>query len=215
MMDRRIGVLLVIAAVGAAAIVIITTAAGDKAGPDRRGLLQHRIEQDGQRLARAGIYIQGTGIAASCVAVRLANPTAPNVAYLRRHFGGPMCIVRESVAPASCPGAVVRRSGKTREVPNLLDLGVYEAQRRALAAGFSYTNSCPGQGSDKAVRPSRLTPLALSRITAQCPAPGTQGPLNVPIALQAEAILPGGSTYTTTAFRESFRAPRCVDGWPR
>lgn len=214
-MNRRIVVLLVAAAVAVAAAAIIATASGEKGHPDRRARLQHLIERDVPRLARAGIYVQGTGIAASCVSVRLANPTEPNVIYLRRRFGKPMCIERQSVAPARCAGAILKPGGETREVPNLLDLGVYEAGRRAVAAGFAYTSSCPGQGANKAKRPSRLTPLALARITAQCPAAGTQAPVNVPIALQAEAVLPGGFTYTTTAFHESYRAPRCVDGWPQ
>jgi hypothetical protein len=201
----------------AVAVAVIATSAGGKAQSDRRAHLQHLIERDDRFLARQGIFIRETGIAASCVLVRVANPTAPNVAYLRQRYGGPMCVQRVSMPNVRCPGAVVPPKGEieTREVPRLLDLGIYEAERRAIAAGFEFTTSCPGVGESRAKPVPRLTPLSSARITAQCPLAGSRARVDVPIALQAEAVLPGNFTYTTTAFLESFRAPRCVDGWPR
>src|SRR3954470_3277658 len=103
-MKRWIGVLLVCAAVASAGLLAITSASGDGSHRDRRTRLQHVIERDMPRLARAGIYVQGTGIAASCVVVSVANPTAPNVDYLRRRYGEPMCVERQSGPLVACPG---------------------------------------------------------------------------------------------------------------
>jgi hypothetical protein len=216
-MTRRfiiMGVTTTVAIAGAGAGVAATSSRQE---PDRGSLsrLQGRIERDGPRLARTGIYVQETGRARSCVTVWVVNPTTPNVDYLRRRFGKSLCIERASIPTQGCSLIQTKPSPDRREVPDLLDLGLYEAERRAVAAGFTYTNDCHGLGAKQARRPSRFTPESLVRITAQCPAPGTQARVSEPIALQAEAVLPGGFTYMTTAFRHSFRSPRCVYGQPQ
>ena len=114
----------------AAIVVVIATAAGEKSRPRDRAELQRLIQRDERALARQGIFVMETGITGSCVLVRVANPTAPNIQYLQRRYGDPMCIRRQSMPPVRCPGAahLPEAKGEMRTVPNLLDLGIYEAE---------------------------------------------------------------------------------------
>ncbi|WP_027004831.1 hypothetical protein [Conexibacter woesei] len=180
-----------------------------------RGLLQRRIERDITALARSGIYVTATGQAATCVAVEVVNPTAPNLDYLRRRYGRGICFDR-SYGPAHfCAGATTPPPGRTRVVPDLRDLGIRTATRRAVAAGFSYTLDCAGFGTRKVSHPRRGSLASVARVSAQCPLPGTRAPVNAPITLEAVAILPGRFTYTFSAFEATGSARRCVDGQPR
>ena len=202
-----------------AGVIAIATATTDnnvaRPDPEAPAERQRRIEHDTGRLAREGIYVKEAGQSGKCVVVRVVNPTAPNVAYLRQKFGEPLCIEQAESPAVACPEFQGPTSSVMREVPDLHDLGMYQAGRRAIADGFAYTDSCPGKGTRQVRRPSQFTPEALVRVTAQCPAAGTRAPMSVPIALQAEAMLPGGFPYRITAFRRSFRAPRCVRGRPQ
>lgn len=207
------------AAVLIAGVIAIATATTDnkvdRPDPEALAGLQSRIEHDTGRLAREGIYVQEAGQSGKCVVVGVVKPTGPNVAYLRRRFGEPLCIEQVEGPAVACSEFQGPTSSVMREVPDLRDLGIYQAGRRAIADGFAYTDGCPGKGTRQVRRPSQFTPEALVRVTAQCPAAGTRAPISVPIALQAETVLPGGFTYRITAFRRSFRAPRCVRGRPQ
>jgi hypothetical protein len=220
MKHRRLiaGAVIAVVLVIAGVLAIATMTSDNKGGrPDPEALagLQSRLEHDTARLAREGIYVQEAGQSGTCVVVGVVNPTGPNVAYLRRRFGEPLCIEQAAGPAVACAEFQGPTSSVMREVPDLRDLGIYQAGRRAIAHGFAYTDSCPDKGTRQIRQPSPLTPEALVRVTAQCPAAGTRAPTSVPIALQAEAVLPGGFTYRITAFRRSFRAPRCVRGRPQ
>lgn len=146
--------LVVSCAAAALAVIggIAFAASGDDASAERptRGQLyrlQDRIDRQSDALARQGIYVMSTGQPAElCVAVDLANPTRPNIEFLHRQFGPNLCISRvPSGLAQSCTGRVqVRlRSGSVR-VPDLSDLGIYEAARRVLASDLTYAEGCLG-----------------------------------------------------------------------
>jgi hypothetical protein len=164
--------------------------------------LQDRINHDIGPLARRGVYVRTTGLAARCVSVLVDNLTAPNSAYLARRYGPGTCLRQTSSVPAvGCPLLLRRDSGLPKVVPDVFDLGLYEAERRLVAAGFAFSTQCPGEAEDRPSRPSRFSPNALVRITRQCPAAGAALAAGAPVALQAEAILPGGHRYVVGAFR--------------
>jgi hypothetical protein len=209
---KTVGIALVAAAAATTAVVVAS--ASDSNSTPSRDAIQRRVNHDMTRLARSGIYVTETALAAKCVVVDVANPTPPNRDYLNKRYGPGLCIERTGVARVACAEITIQPRTEKYVVPDLRDLGIYEAERRAVAAGFTYAIRCAGEGSRTPRRPSRLSPLVGARITAQCPEPGAEAPVNLPIALQAQAVLPGGFTYTSTAFVTSFKAPRCVDGWP-
>jgi hypothetical protein len=210
---KTVGIALVAAAAATTAVVVAS--ASDSNSTPSRGAIQRRVNHDMTQLARSGIYVTETALAAKCVVVNVANPTPPNRDYLNKRYGQGLCIERTGFARVACAEITIQPSTEKHVVPDLRDLGIYEAERRAVAAGFSYAIRCAGEGSRTPRRPRRLSPEAGARITAQCPEPGSEAPANVPISLQAVSILPGGFTYTLTTFERSFRAPRCVGGWPQ
>jgi hypothetical protein len=203
-----------------AAIVTTVGCGGSDGGrprTDTRALwrLQLRIEHDAGYLARRGVFFkyagQGANRQGACVYVGLANPTAPNVAFVRRRFGGPLCIGHVGGPFNGCAEVWIRPGPQRRRVPDLLGLGVVAAQDRARGAGFPVALSCSNVASAR-LQPSRWTPEYLARVTAQCPKPGTRASPRIPIALEATAVLPGGFTYTLSGFDGP---PRCGATAPR
>ncbi len=192
-------------AAAVAAVVALALRDDDEATRTPRepaGHVQARIEAAIGALERDGIYVEATGQAAHCVAVEVVNPTGPNVAELRRRFadrGARLCFERSPGPAVACVGAFVRVRGRHPRVPDLRGLGLEAAGRRAVAAGFSYTSTCPGIGTRRLPRLPATSLAALARVTRQRPAPGTRWPVSRPIELEAVATLPGGFTYTYDA----------------
>jgi hypothetical protein len=118
--------------------------------------LQDRIDHDIGFLARRGVYVRTTGLAARCASVLVDNLTAPNSAYLKRRYGPGTCLRQASSIPSvGCPMLFRRDSGPPKPVPDTFDLGLYEAERRLVAAGFTFSIRCPGEADDRPSRPSR------------------------------------------------------------
>ncbi|HMJ36976.1 MAG TPA: hypothetical protein VK501_23925 [Baekduia sp.] len=164
--------------------------------------LQDRIDLDIRPLARQGVYVRTTGLAARCVSVLVDNLTVPNKTYLARRYGAGACLRQASSIPGPGCSLLSRRdSGQSKTVPDMFDLGLYEAERRLVAAEFAFSIECPGKADGRPSRPSRYSPDALVRVTRQCPAAGATLAAGAPVALQAEAILPGGHRYVVGAFR--------------
>ena len=63
------------------------------------------------------------------------------------------------------PAAVSPGFGLPKVVPDVFDLGLDEAERRLVAAGFAFSTRCPGEAADLPSRPSRYSPNALVRVT--------------------------------------------------
>jgi hypothetical protein len=132
-----------VAAASALVLAAIVTSAGcggsngGRPRTDTRALwrLQLRIEHDAGYLARRGVFFkyagQGANRQGACVYVGLANPTAPNVAFVRRRFGGPLCIGHVGGPFNGCAEVSTRPGPQRRRVPDLLGLGVVAAQDRA------------------------------------------------------------------------------------
>jgi hypothetical protein len=173
--------------------------------------LQDRINRRWHALGRQGIYVMFTGqLAARCVSVELANPTRPNVAYLRQRFGPWVCVDRKPASPAiACPGysAPPLPQGPA-VVPNVNDLGLEEAERRVLTSGLTYTTGCHGDHRARVRRLRSYSPDQLARVGRQCPHAGQRVPAGTEVALAGVAILPGGYRYPTSAGLGS----SCVDG---
>jgi hypothetical protein len=190
--------------VAAAVAAIVALALRDDGGasvarpaPESLDHLRDRVERAAPALEREGVYVQTWGVEARCAYVGVVNPTAPNVAALRRRFGpgARLCIGRVSAPADACAPFRANRGPTRRRVPDLRDLGVATASRRAVAAGFSYSFECPGSGTRRALAPRRGSLEAMARVTRQRPAPGTRWPTTRPIELEAVATLPGGFTY--------------------
>jgi predicted secreted protein len=198
----------------AVATVMVAWAADPKPVTDRDSV-QRQINHEIAWLARNGIYVTATGIASECAVVDVVNPTRPNRTFLRARYGSGICIERDAVRHVGCADIQIKPASDTKVVPDLMDLGLYEAERRAVTAGFGFALDCPGVGSKHPRRPRRLSPEASARISFQCPQPGSKAAANVPITLEATALLPGNYTYSVTAFSQWSRAPRCIDGKPK
>jgi hypothetical protein len=179
--------------------------------PPPRAELAHlsdRIELDIPALARQGVYVRTTGLTARCAWVLVDNLTGPNKAYLARRYGPGACLEQASSIPSSgCPAVGgSRNSRESKTVPDVSDLGLYEAERRLVAAGFGFSTKCPGFPDgrpSRPSRPSRFSPEVLVRVTRQCPAAGAPLAAGAPVGLQAEAFLPGGHRYVVGVFRGS------------
>jgi hypothetical protein len=191
-----------------------TPARASKPSPQTLDKLQNRIDHDLDHLARLGVYVAGTGLSDGCVSLKVVNPTMPNVAYLRRSYGRAICVETFTAPDAKC--AIVRQDvpgGSRVKVPDVADLGLYEAERHITSAQLSYTIDCPGDSRTKPLRPSRFSPDALVRITAQCPRAGEMVPRGTEVALEGWADLPGGFRWARSAWSTIGR-PTCVDGRP-
>jgi hypothetical protein len=200
---RRRALVPVLAAAGLACTVGVIAMARDDPQPKRPGRaellrLQARILQQRDRLARQGIYVESTGLPARpCVAVSLANPSAPNVAYVRHRFGRDVCVEKEPTGPVQACAAYISPPVARGPVivPDLTGLGLYEAERRAVAHGLTYSVTCLGDKRTEPRRPSILRPEALVRITAQCPRAGERVSKGAEVGLDGKAILPGGFVF--------------------
>jgi hypothetical protein len=139
----------------------------------------------------------GTGPQNRCIEIELANPTAPNIAYLRRRFGPRVCVdLKAGGRLDDCGGlSGSRLPTGSATVPDLRDLGIYEASRRAVASGLGYTVACLRDNNKQPKRPTRYSPEQLVRITTQCPRAGERVPPGTAVALNGVALLPGGFTY--------------------
>lgn len=161
--------------------------------------LVDRIDRDREFLATQGILLETAGVGADCVMVWLANPTSPNVAYMRRRFPK-TCVERRPMGPIS--GCFSTR-GVTRGgpviVPDVGDLGLVEASRRVLAAGLTFTTGCIGRARNVEWVPSNPADR-LVRVVAQCPRAGQRVRRGTEVALQAKALLPGSFNYLAGAF---------------
>jgi hypothetical protein len=205
----------IVSALGLGVVVSLDSRTGtaQHAAPTEAQLehLQDRINAQLGALARDGVYVPETALAAHCVSVRVINPTAPNVAYLHRRFGTTgMCIDRAHRTSACADLFILHHTRDVRTVPDLHDLGLYTAERRTLAAGFPFAIDCRNQGDRRPRRPAPRTPEALVRVTAQCPRAGARAPVDTPIEITAEAILPGGFRYVVAPARDP-GTPRCAD----
>ena len=177
--------------------------------------LQGRIAKRAEALARQGIYIEATGRGKPCVSVYLANPTRPNIEYLRREFHG-VCVLKEPMGRLmACTGYTPPSppSGSVT-VPDVGDLGLYEASRRVTRAGLTYTLNCLGERKTRAKRPSQYSPDQLARIADQCPRPGERVPPGTEVALEARALLPGGFEYRVGSLNSytTGTSKPCADG---
>lgn len=178
--------------------------------------LQERIEKRRDALARDGIYLLSTGPEDTCVIVELANPTQPNIEFVRRQFAPHTCVARKprdriqacrgSERPAIPLGPV--------KVPSMRDLGISAAGRRSLASGLTYAVDCLGENLKTVKRFSKYSPEQLLRVTKQCPRPGELVPRLTEVALEAVATLPGGFSYKVSSLsRYNTGTSRpCADG---
>jgi hypothetical protein len=209
-------VAIVTVAILAAAVIALASRSGT--GTHKSGdlvRLQQRLDRSKERLRRAGIFVMLTGQGERCVRVGLANPTPPNVSYLRRTFGSGLCVMR---APAgevqACGDSVARPIPRGAiAVPDLVGQSLYEAERRTVAAKLRYFFSCAVGAKGVAARPSRYALSTLARVTAQCPVPGEPVQEGAVITVEARAALPGGFTHLVTGFqRRSGDERPCADG---
>lgn len=178
--------------------------------------MQERIGKRWDALARQGIYVTSTGQKAQpCVSVELVNPTRPNIEYVRRQFGANVCVERRPGDDAqACSGYVQLTvpSGSAR-VPDLRDLGLYEATRRAVASYLRYSLDCLGESEKRAKPLPRHSPEQLVRVTKQCPRPGEMVPPGTAVALEGNAVLPGGFEYKVSPLTDNVSTSRpCADG---
>lgn len=166
--------------------------------------LQNRLSAHIDDLAHEGIYVQETALSARpCVSVAIVNPTRPNLNYLRGRFGPHLCFERRDAGQAACaPFRSVSDNQATVQVPDLRGLGLYEAERHAVAQGLTYTFDCLGHTNAQPRKPSRFSPEALVRVTAQCPAPGETVQRGTSVALEARATLPGDFPYAVSALHQ-------------
>jgi hypothetical protein len=163
------------------------------------GQLAHvseRINQDRVALETKGIFLEGAGVGSGCASVSLANPTAPNRAYMQRRYPG-VCVEPRPMGEMSfCDGTVPESArGGHVKVPDVSDLGLAEASRRVLAADLTFTATCPGRTRDVEWVPSGAAD-ELVRVVTQCPRAGERVRRSTEVALQARAILPGGFEYS-------------------
>jgi hypothetical protein len=224
MTRTRLATLLALATASAVVVVGVVAAArgpSGASGPSDAELrhIQDRINGELGRLARQGIYVQQTGLPIQrCVSLLVVNPTRPNIEYLRRRFGPHLCFDQPERPGGACAGhGSPDTPGGTVEVPDLRDLGLYEAERRAVQSGLRYTIDCLGVDHTRPRRASRFSPEALVRVTAQCPRAGQHVASGSEIALEAKAVLPGGFPYVVSAFdRPAASASSCArDRSPR
>jgi hypothetical protein len=156
-----------------------------------------RLAAKSQRLQRQGIYVVEAGPARNCVAVRLANPTPANREYLRRHVSRLLCVSHRPAGGGfeACAAAPGNRQAGAVVVPDVVGRGFENAAERAVAADLSYTYGCPGRRHRRVKRIDRRTPLAMARVTAQCPAAGEHVPPGTEMRFAGVALLPGGFDY--------------------
>lgn len=178
--------------------------------------VQRRVEAAEHALALQGIYLAGTALNATCATVSLVNPSRPNIAYVERRFGPHACVEREPDGPVqSCPGYVGREvPAGSVAVPNLRDLGLYEAEQRVVREHLTYAVSCLGAREREPRRPASTSPDALVRVVAQCPRSGERVPAGTSVALEARITLPGGFPYRVgvlDVYNAGTRRP-CGDG---
>jgi hypothetical protein len=216
------GLIAIVVSVAVGVVGIVALSRGRDDGPAKpltQGQLyrlQDRINAAIPELAREGVLAVVTGQGGRrgqpCVDVSFANPTVPNVAYLRRRFGPGTCVARQPNGRAvACAEMFIRpRAARPVSVPDLRGLGLYEAERRVTEAGLTYALDCVGDATSKPRRPARESPEALARVTRQCPRPGAHVPLGTEIALQGIAPLPGGVDYPLGVEDED--PPFCADG---
>jgi len=96
----------VLIALGALAAAIIFAAAERKPEPrasakptyGQLARIAERIDRDREFLATQGVFLEFAGVGSGCVLVSLANPTAPNVEYMKRRFPK-VCVERRPVGP--------------------------------------------------------------------------------------------------------------------
>jgi PASTA domain len=178
--------------------------------------VEGRILRERSHLAREGIYVEQTAVGKSCAEVQLANPTAPNIAYMRDRFGTGVCVSgTPSSALQACAGHVTNPVPEGSViVPNLVGLNLYEAEKRVTSLGLTFALRCLGDRRTHAARPGRFSPEALVFITAQCPRPGQAVTAGSEVALDGRAPLPGGFEYPvgTLDFYHTESHHPCGDG---
>lgn len=173
--------------------------AGTAPGPTAASLrhLEKQIVGQRQNLAAQGIFLVGTERNRSCLTVGLANPTRPNRNYVLQRFGNGVCVATTPDAPMqACSGPFSKKVATgSVTVPDISDLGLFQAEKRITALGLRYAVRCLSDSIGIARRPVRFSPEALVRITAQCPRPGEKVPASSTVALHGVAPLPGGFDY--------------------
>jgi hypothetical protein len=192
--------------------------AGTAPGPTSASLrhLQKQIVGQRQNLAAQGIFLVRTELNRSCLTVVLANPTRPNRNYIVQRFGHGVCVATTPDGPLqACGGPFSKKVATgTVTVPDISDLGIFQAEKRITALGLTYAVKCLSDNIPLARRPVRSSPEALVRITAQCPRPGEKVPASSTVALQGVAPLPGGFDYAIgvlDAYNTGSNSP-CQDG---
>lgn len=178
--------------------------------------VESQILRERPHLACEGIYVEQTAVGKSCVEVQLANPTAPNIAYMRDRFGTGVCVSgKPNSALQACSGHPANPVPEGSViVPNLVGLNLYEAEKRVTSLRLTFALRCLGDRRTHAARPGRFSPEALVFITAQCPRPGQAVAAGSEVALEGRAPLPGGFEYpvgTLDFYHTESRYP-CGDG---
>jgi hypothetical protein len=176
------------------------------AGPSGQSLsaLQNTINSQLGVLRRRGVLVDHTALSGSCIRLAVINPTQPNVDYLNRRFGGRLCIDTMQTPAVECaPRRPNAATGEEVLVPDVRQLGLYEAEKRLLASGFAFSTRCVGVAQRTAKQPPLGSAEALVRITRQCPAAGEQAVEGSSVVLQADAVLPGGFKYAISPFLAS------------
>jgi hypothetical protein len=167
--------------------------------------LVERISRDREFLEAQGVLLEMAGVGDGCAVVWLRNPTAPNVAYVQRRFPGTCVEPRPGGPIHACVSHRSATRGGPITVPDVSDLGLLDASRRVLAAGLTFTTTCLGRARNVEWVASDPEDQ-LVRVVAQCPRAGERVRRGTEVALQAQAVLPGG-------FRHSVGASAgCVDG---
>ncbi|MDA0178732.1 PASTA domain-containing protein [Solirubrobacter phytolaccae] len=170
--------------------------------------LVEQITRDEDGLVDQGIYVMSAGVGDGCAKIALANPTAPNVAYVQRQFPG-TCVQREPAArPTTCTQTErpLAREGSI-EVPDLRDLTLAEASRQAVTADLTYSADCLGAAATAPWTPVG-PPDELARVVEQCPRPGELVRRGTEVALDAVVVLPGGFRHRISALDDG----ACRDG---
>lgn len=173
--------------------------------------LVERITRDEDALVAQGIYVMHAGVGEGCATVGLANPTAPNAAFVERRFAG-ACVERSPAArPEACEAGerTLTREGPV-VVPDLRDLTLAEASRRAIAEELTYAANCLGEAKETPWTPAG-PPDELVRVVEQCPRPGEEVRRGTEVALDAVVVLPGDFRHRISALDGAGETP-CADG---
>lgn len=192
-MSRRALHFAAVIAVACGAALVLLPTRGDESPPSAASsrAVEERFNRDSDRDVplRAGIHVSSSGPAerggSECHEVRLHNPTAPNVAWLRERYGPSLCVDERPVESTNTTliGCSEGAGPKVR-VPDVRGLRAHEAALQLRRAGF--LTDCNRSWER---RPERLRYSGAMVVEKVCSSRVRRGGT---VYMRVEAVLPGG-----------------------